>query len=197
MNDMNDKLLKIKKSCKAGRLVANILCIIVIVGCVLSMVAGIFITARADTLETKFEQYVEDNSLNPGENRIASVRMFSFDTPDPDKWESDVPAIQKALDEHPYTFLYGMYLFMAAGILAVVAVLLKLINGTFLLIEKEENPFTDKVIKRVTIVLGIISALLFMTSGAALGILGALITWVVYTVLDYGKTLQIQADETL
>ena len=30
-----------------------------------------------------------------------------------------------------------------------------------------------------------------------LDVLFALLTWVVYTVLDYGKTLQVQSDETL
>lgn len=196
MNEMNDKLLKIKKSCHAGKLVANILCIICIVGCVCSLIGGIVIIAGAKDYEPVFQEYTESGRIDT-DNRIVSSRMFSFASLDPEEWESDVPAIQKALDEHPYTFVYGMYLFFAAGTLAVVAVLMKLINGTFSLIEKEDNPFTDKVIKRVTIVLGIVSGLLLMTSGAAMGLLGALITWVVYTVLDYGKLLQIQADETL
>ena len=41
------------------------------------------------------------------------------------------------------------------------------------------------------------SALLIFTTGAIYGVLGFLITWVVNLVLDYGKTLQIQSDETL
>lgn len=197
MNVMNDKLLKIKKSSHAGKIVANILCIICIVGCVCCLIGGAAILSGADKLEGQFQEMTEDGRFDPSVNRIASVRMVSFESVDPDKWESDVPAIQNALDDHPYCFIYGMYIFMAAGILAVVAVLMKLVNGTFALIEKEDNPFTDKVIRRVVIVLAVISGLILMTSGAAMGVLGALVTWVVYTVLDYGKTLQIQADETL
>ena len=81
--------------------------------------------------------------------------------------------------------------------IAVCAVLMKLISGTFAIIEKEDNPFTDKVIKRVTVVMIIVSAFLFFTAGASFGILGGLVTLVVYSILDYGKTLQIQSDETL
>lgn len=197
MNDMNDKLLKIKKSCHAGKIIANVLCIICIVGCVCSLIAGIALVANADEFEPQIQQIADEGRLDSADNRIVSVRMFSFDSVDPSDWESDLPAMQKALDEHPYCIIYGVYVIMAAGILAVVAVLMKLVNGTFALIEKEDNPFTDKVIKRVTIVLGIISGLLLITSGAAWGLLGGLVTWVVYTVLDYGRILQIQADETL
>ena len=41
------------------------------------------------------------------------------------------------------------------------------------------------------------TVVLLLTSGIAFGALGALTTWVVCTVMDYGKTLQTQSDETL
>ena len=81
--------------------------------------------------------------------------------------------------------------------MAIAAVLLKLISNVFGLIIKEDSPFTDKVIKKIVIVLGAVTVVMFLTSGMAFGVLGAIITWVVYTILDYGKTLQIQSDETL
>lgn len=197
MNDMNSKLLKIKKSCHTGKIVSSILTIVLIVGCVCSVIGGIALIATAQENEPRIQQLVEQGTIDPANNKVASVRMFSIESVDPEDWESDIPAVQKELDEHPYSFIYGMYLFMASGMLAVIAVLMKLVSGTFALIEKEENPFTDKVIKRVTIVLGVVSGLLLMSSGAGMALLGALVTWVVYTVLDYGRTLQIQADETL
>ena len=81
--------------------------------------------------------------------------------------------------------------------IAVAAVMMKLLSSVFAMIEKEDTPFTDKVIKRVTVVMIVISGFLFLTAGSALGILSGLATWVIYTVMDYGKTLQIQSDETL
>ena len=81
--------------------------------------------------------------------------------------------------------------------MAVAAVLVKLVGSVFGLIMKEDSPFTDKVIKRIVIVLLAVSAVMLLTTGMAFGVLGAIITWVVYTILDYGKTLQIQSDETL
>ena len=80
---------------------------------------------------------------------------------------------------------------------AIIAVMMKVTGSVFALIRKEDNPFTDNVIKRVLIVMIVLSGILFLTSGVSLGVLCGILTWVVYTILDYGKTLQIQADETL
>ena len=66
----------------------------------------------------------------------------------------------------------------------------RFLNGTLSLhIELE-----DEIAK----FLGKDSALTFGTGFQSnAGIISGLVTWVVYNVLDYGKTLQIQADETL
>ena len=90
-----------------------------------------------------------------------------------------------------------MFAFVAAMLTAIMAVLFKLIGSVFSLIRKEDNPFTDKVIRRIVIVMTVLSVIIFFSSGMGYGILVGILTWVVYTVLDYGRTLQIQSDETL
>ena len=45
MNEINEKLDRIKKSCRTGKIASNVFCIIAIVGCVLSLIAGISIFA--------------------------------------------------------------------------------------------------------------------------------------------------------
>ena len=190
MNDENIKLAKIKKSCHLGKIAARIFCIIAIVGCVCGLIVGIGMFVKAETLEPQMQRLVDDGKITPSRDFIGSVRMFNIEG-------IDIPAVQEALDNHPYTIIYGTYALMAGGVLAVLAVLMSIISGTFGLIEKEDTPFTDKVIKRVTIVMGVISGLMLVSASAAFGIVGALVTWVVYNIMDYGKTLQIQSDETL
>ena len=196
MNEENIKLAKIKKSCKFGRKVATILCIIAIVGCVCSMVAGIALLVNSERFEPEFVKYVDEGKIDTS-NGIGKVSGISIQGINVNDWKSDIPALQKALTERPYTTVYGIYCIIVSLSVAVCSVMIKLLSSVFELIEKEDTPFTDAVIKRVTVVMIVISGFLLLTAGAAFGILGGLVTWVVHTVMDYGKTLQIQSDETL
>ena len=196
MNEENVKLEKIKKSCKFGKKVATILCIIAIVGCVCSMVAGIALLVNSERFEPEFVKYVDEGKIDTS-NGIGKVSGISIQGINVNDWKSDIPALQKALTERPYTTVYGIYCIIVSLSVAVCSVMIKLLSSVFELIEKEDTPFTDAVIKRVTVVMIVISGFLLLTAGAAFGILGGLVTWVVHTVMDYGKTLQIQSDETL
>ena len=197
MNEENVKLAKIKKSCKTGKLISTILCIVAIAGCVLSLIGGISILAMGRNFDNAVEQAIEDGTITTGSNNIGAVRAVNIDLGNVSSLHSDIPAIQEAIDDHPYSIMYGSYVLAVSLITVITAVMMKLISSVFALIEKEDTPFNDNVIKRVTIVMIVISGFLLMTSGAALGILSGLVTWAVHTILDYGKTLQIQSDETL
>lgn len=196
MNEENVKLEKIKKSCRFGKKIATILCIIAIVGCVCSMVAGIALLVNSERFEPEFVKYVDEGKIDTS-NGIGKVSGISIQGINVNDWKSDIPALQKALTERPYTTVYGIYCIIISISVAVASLMIKLLSSVFELIEKENTPFTDAVIKRVTVVMIVISGFLLLTAGAAFGILGGLVTWVVYTVMDYGKTLQIQSDETL
>ncbi len=129
---------------------------------------------------------------------ISVIPLFDFNLGImPENIESDIPAIQEALADHPMSVMYGTYmLFIGAGF-AIISVLSKLVSSIFVLIEKENTPFTGKVKKRVAITMIVTTAILFLTTGTPFGVLFALLTWVVYAILDYGITLQTQSDETL
>ena len=192
MNEENIKIAKIKKSCHIGKIVSNIMCIITIVGCVCSAVAGIAIFASRAETEPQLAALVEEGKFDEGKFNSVYIDLGS-----PEEWHSDIPALQNIIDEYPHSFSISTSVLFMAGALVLTAVMTKLISKAFETIEKEETPFNDKVIKKVLIVMIFASVILFMTSGMALGVLGGLTTWVVYSVLDYGKTLQIQSDETL
>ncbi|MBP5261948.1 MAG: hypothetical protein J6Z43_07475 [Clostridiales bacterium] len=197
MNEENVKLAKIKKSSSVGKKVSIALCIVCIVGCMIALIAGIVLVTSAERFEPQFAEAVESGEFDTSKNAIGKASMFHIEYIDPSDWESDVPAIKNALENYPYSTVYGVYLMIVGLCIAVAAVMMKLLSSVFAMIEKEDTPFTDKVIKRVTVVMIVISGFLFLTAGSALGILSGLATWVIYTVMDYGKTLQIQSDETL
>ncbi len=190
------KLEKIKRSCTVGEKVSTVFCILSIVGCVLAIVAGIAVVNMGRKFDDKVLELSESGVVNIG-NKIGSCQVMGISLGDPSNIESDVPAIREALKDHPYSIEVGMYCLLIALSTAVVAVMMKLTGSVFALIRQEDSPFTDKVIKRVAIVMIVLSAFVFLTSGVGMGVLCGILTWVVYTVLDYGRTLQIQADETL
>lgn len=192
----NVKIAKIKRSCSVGKKVSVILSIVAIVGCVCALIATIAIFGMGKEFDNKVQQGIEAGIIN-SENELGSAKMININVGTVKKWHSDVPALQKILDEQPYCITYGTYCLVMSLFCAVCAVILKLTGSVFELIIKENTPFTDKVIKRVMTVMIALCVILLLTASAGFAALGGITTWVVYTIMDYGKTLQIQSDETL
>lgn len=197
MNEENVKIAKIKKSCHAGKIVSNVLSIFFVIGFIASLVGGIMILAEGKEFDERIQQSEEMGYIDNAD-RIGSARLFDINIGIvPENIESDIPAVQEALKDHPRSVMWGSYMLIMGLAFAVVAVLSKLVSSIFSLIEKENTPFNDKVKKRVTIAMIITTVILFMTTGTPFGVLFILLTWVVRSVLEYGKTLQIESDETL
>ena len=197
MNEENVKIAKIKKSCHAGKIVSNVLSIFFVIGFIASLVGGIMILAEGKEFDERIQQSEEMGYIDNAD-RIGSARLFDINIGIvPENIESDIPAVQEALKDHPRSVMWGSYMLIMGLAFAVVAILSKLVSSIFSLIEKENTPFNDKVKKRVTIAMIITTVILFMTTGTPFGVLFILLTWVVRSVLEYGKTLQIESDETL
>ena len=190
------KLEKIKKSCETGEKVTKVLFIITMVIAVICIAAGIVIF----TMGKRFNDWVEQQRIMDyfsAENTIGKVSFIQFGIPDPSSIKSDIPVIIDALLDHPYTLICG-FICMTAGVIVIIAsLLIRMIGSTFKLIRTEENPFTDKAIRKIITVMIILSTLILFTTGSIFGIVGYVVTWVFSTILDYAKTLQVQSDETL
>ena len=197
MNEENVKIAKIKKSCHTGRIVSNILCIVFVIAFIAGVVGSIMIFAEGKEFDERIQQSEEMGYINNAD-RIGSARLFDINLGIvPENIESDIPAVKEALADHPRSVMWGSYMLIIGLSFAIVAVLSKIVSSIFALIEKENTPFNDKVKKRVTIAMVITTVILFLTTGTPFGILFILLTWVVRSVLEYGKTLQIESDETL
>ena len=190
------KIAKIKKSCKVGKTISNILFIICLVAGIASLAGGIYIFSMGKEFDVSMEQAIDAGYVTT-DNSMGTATVIRIEAFDVDNLHSDIPAWQAAIEDHPYAISYGSMCVTMAVAAVFAAVLMKLISGIFAMIIKEDTPFNDKVIKRILIVMIAVSVVMFFTTGMAFGVLGGIVTWVVYTILDYGKTLQIQSDETL
>ena len=194
--DENEKLEKIKKSCSIGMKVTKVIFVIALVCSVICMILITMIVSKGDEFETLVEKGIEAGYITT-DSSIGSVSTYNISIVYPKNIHSDVQVIRDILQTRPYSVVFILYCSVGCLMFIILAVMLKLIGSVFRIIREEDNPFTDKVINRILTVMVVASIVMFFSPGTVYGILGLIITWVVHTILDYGKTLQIQADETL
>ena len=195
MSTENEKLLQIKKSCKGVKTVSQILLIITIVGFALAVLTGIVFIAGSSKIDPILQAAEKDENLDI-KLVFKGIQVGTIDLPEPDDWSS-VPALQQKFDEGSYSFIFGLYLFIVAGAILTTIIILLLIRSIFTIILKEETPFCDKVIKRLLITLIVATVFIGFTVGWAFAILAGFATWAIITIMEYGKQLQLQSDETL
>lgn len=197
MNEENEKLAKIKKSSAVGKKVTNILVVVLIVVCSILLATGIAFIAGGDYFEDKLASAAASGSIEEPSNKFLYASTVNIEMFDPNEIKTSVPALKVALEARPYSIGYGIYMIAMVIPLVIAIVVLKILASGFATIEKEDNPFTPAVIKKVTIVMIVLSAVLALTISVAYGAVGLIATWLIRSVFDYGRTLQIQSDETL
>ena len=195
MSSENEKLLAVQKSCKGVKIVSLVLLIITVVATVVCLTMAIVMTACSDKIDPKIME-AEDEGYVSTDVMINGMKVGYVDV-NPENWHSDVPAIQQKFDEGSLSFVMGIYLFFIFASLLFLDVVLFLFYTVFSIIVKEGTPFSSKVIRRLLISLIFVDVLLGVTAGWAFAILGGFVTWAVITIMEYGKQLQIQSDETL
>lgn len=192
----NVKLEKIKKSCNTGEKVTNVIFVIAVVCSIICLIMITLIANKTDEFEAWVQKGIDAGYITT-ENSIGSVSTINISILDPNTIHSDSQVIRNVLETKPYSVIFIMYCLFGCFIFIVLAVMIKLIGSVFRIIREEDNPFTDKAIRRIVTVMIAASIVMFFSPGTVYGVMGLIITWVVYTIMDYGKTLQIQADETL
>ncbi len=212
MNEENAKLQKVQRSCKAAQIVSTILFFVSMVATVICLVTGIVMIANHEEFDQQMNQAISEGKvirqpdgglkLNLGPVQVAEFGEKDLsNTPHPTSQNltSDIPALQEFFEENgdSYSVLYGFYLLFMTVITAILTVAMHLFRSIFAIILKEGNPFCKKVMKRVLISMIIISVVIGCTAGVGFGILCGFLTWVFYTILDYGRSLKTLSDETL
>ena len=194
--NLEEKISKIKQSCKVGETVTNILCLVAIVGCVLAFIAGGYIFSMGKEFDRQMTQAEAEGYVTTGTS-IGVVKIADVELIDVSNIETSIPALESAIEDHPYCIAYSIFIFTMAVLALIFAIVMKLISKTFALIRNEDSPFTDKVIRRVVTVMIVVTVVAFLSNGLSSAAVCGILTWVIYTIMDYGKFLQIQSDETL
>lgn len=178
----NMKLEKVKKSCNTIRKISTVLGVIAAILTVIMLLLSIAAFCSGDLISKALS---ESHLIN-----IPAVNQ---------QYYPDSP--EQAIDEARFYYnlsrsvgLFPLVLSITNGVFALVFFTIRSIFST---IVKQDNPFTTPVIRRLTIVLIIASVILFFTAKGIGGILMGFFTYIIYTIMDYGRALQIQNDETL
>ncbi len=186
MTNENIKLSKVKKSCHTVSVVSTILGVLSAIGAVILLSLTIFAFNSGDLISSAVKK--------SGLIDVPAVNQQYF---------GDDPAMmdQMGLDENTFfnSMAQSVGLFTLVKSIPCIALTIAffMIRATFITIENQDNPFTDKVISRLTTLLIIVSVVMGLTIGVVYGALMGFFTYVLYTILDYGRALQIQSDETL
>ncbi|MCR5702368.1 MAG: hypothetical protein K6G76_09505 [Lachnospiraceae bacterium] len=203
VNEENVKLEKVIKSCKAAKICSKIFFMLFMAATVITFVAGIVSIVDRDNMDKKIEASVSKSNVTKditiGSFRVGTVEDGDIKFAKSVKLESSVPSIQKFFDENgdSASLILGMYCILVSVICFVVTFAIWMISTVFDTILKEGNPFADAVVKRILISMIILTGIVGLTSGIGSAVLLGLVTWAVYTIMDYGKLLRIQSDETL
>ena len=213
MNEENIKLQRVQKSSKVASIVSRILFFCCMVSTVLCLITGIVMIANREEFDRQIvESAKSGHNVNANgriDLKLGPVSLASVTEEDLENGQlaaavagnmtSDVPALQQFFDDNKdsVSLVYGVYCIGMSFAIAVLTFALYFIYSAFSIINKEGNPFADKVLKKILISMIAISVALAFTAGMGFGILGGFLTWVIYTILDYGRTLKIQVDETL
>lgn len=199
MNEENVKLAQIQKSCKAAKIVSKIFMIAAIVGCVISLIGSILVFTNMDKYDEVFNSEDVTMRVGVGNFYFAAFEHSDVESIFNEEMTSDVPAVQEYFDEnqHSGALRMGFFLIIITVYCACLAVVMGFIASIFSTVLKEGNPFSDKVLKKVLVSMIIITVIIGASNGLGMCLVLALVTWVVYTILDYGRTLQKLSDETL
>lgn len=196
MNEQLKKLENVKKSCKGVKTVAFVLFIMTLVATLITLVTGIVFASTNGKYDDGLKQ-----GFDKGYISVEQFHGFISITTDGEtvisNIKSDVPALQDTLSNASISFVFGLYCMIISIICGLVAIPCYFFYSAFNSILKEESPFTDVVIKKFLICFIVITVIILLTTSTGFAILSAFFTWAIYSILDYGRTLQIQSDETL
>ncbi|MCR5399370.1 MAG: hypothetical protein K6E68_07535 [Lachnospiraceae bacterium] len=203
MNDESMKLEAVRRSCMVARIASRIVTIIFIIGTVMALTGAcvlIFNYKATDAeIAQRYSGIEEEKDVTVGKYHIGTIGKDGITVDKKMEITTSVPSLKASFAERSGSLSYvlGMHVLLIAAIALILTVASVLIMNVFDIIIKEGNPFTEKVKMRMLAALLAVSVAIFMLLGIGFGIMCAITTWAVYTIMDYGCILKIQSDETL
>ena len=185
MNEQNNKLEVIRKRCSISAKVVGIIRIFSEIGLIGSLVGAIICFFQ----RAQVNQQVAEG-IAAGTVEVESLKMGG-------PLLNVVVDYTKAFQAGDYAGPIIISCIVAALICAAVTVVLTLFKKIFIALSKEETPFSASVMGRLKTCFIIMTVVLAIFVGLGAGVIGGLFMWCIYSILDYGKVLQTEVDETL
>ena len=204
MSQENIKLERIKKSSHVAGIVTRIVFILCVVASMILIVTSIVMIADRTNMNEQIKAGIEGandvdvtKKVGPVNVHLLRFSKDSFDITKYQKIESSIPALEKALSDTPYSLSLGFTLLTAGLNVVLLAIAMFQLYSVFDIIGKEDSPFTPRVLKKLLFALIVIDIVIAFTSGLGTAAIAGLVTWALYTIMDYGRLLQTRSDETL
>lgn len=185
MNEYNNKLEVIRNRCRTSAKVVGILRTLTGVGLIGSLVGAIICFFQRTNVNEQVAAEVAAGNLKTETLRLGGSML------------NVVIDYSKAFEEGNYAGPIIVSCVVAAVICAAMVVILTLFKRIFTELSLEETPFSESVMGRLKTSFIIMTVVLAVFIGVGAGIIGGLFMWCVYSILDYGKVLQTEVDETL
>lgn len=186
MSNQNNKLEQVKRSCAITQKVLTVVKVIFIVASIFFIIGTTSCFVARDYLNDKVSDAVESGKMNVEAANFELGGVLTF-----------YANADESFAAGKYAEVFAGYCIIGLVITVVLAGIITQFAKIFAIIEKSETPFCEEVLnklKRVFIVLVVFIGL-FSSIGNAFFL--GLFLWCVYTILDYGITLQTEVDETL
>ena len=185
MIEQNQRLEEIKKRCKTSSKVIRVIQIIAIVGLIGSLVGTIWCFVMKETINTEIAKQVS--------NGVATIENFKIDGGMLKVAINYDEMFQRGDYATPLCINFGI----ATVITAITAYLLTLLKKVFDNLIKDNNPFSDSNMKYIKTSFIVMSVILLIFAGIGAGVICGLLCWCIYSILEYGRELQVEVDETL
>ena len=183
MNEQNMKLLQVKKSCKTARKVSLVFTIMMDIAAIVSLAAAIIVLVMKDTINSTLLNNADHLSF---ENTIGVHGLLSISV-----------NLTNMINDHRYASVIATYCFFGAFVAAMLAIIFGMLLRIFSTVEKSDSPFSEDVLKSMKKTFISLSVLAILFVGVGAGLILALFLWCIYTIMDYGMTLQLEVDDTI
>jgi hypothetical protein len=185
MNEQSRKLEAVRNRCRTSSRVVSVLQIVTIVGIVLALVGAIVCITQRGMIDEHVGKAVEAGSVTVENLRIGGSNinfLINYD---------------RAFAAGNYALPIAMSCAVAAILCAIVTCALGLFKDIFKELSRETTPFSDRILGKLKYAFIMLTAALLVFVGIGPAVMGALLFWCIYSILEYGRALQSEVDEIL
>ena len=184
MYEQGKRLEVMKERCKMSSRVVSIIQIFTIVGVVLSFVGAVICFTQRNMINEQLAEAVRSGRVTVESIRIGGMLNFMID-------------YTKAFEAGSFAVPMAVSCITGAVICLIITVVLSMFKNIFNSLVKEDTPFSDYILGRLKVCFIIITIAVLVFVGVGPAVVGALLMWCIYSILEYGKALQTEIDETL